>query len=182
MVEASLFVIASASFLWLSRASLRDPRSHGFPRFFAWEAILALVLLNLRGWFSHPLSIYQIISWILLLLSGFLVIQGIYHLHAAGHPSKNREDSRLIGIEKTTALVTVGAYTYIRHPLYASLLFLAWGAFFKDPSWPGIGLWLVATVFLTLTAKFEEVECLQYFGPKYQIYMEHTKMFIPFVF
>jgi protein-S-isoprenylcysteine O-methyltransferase Ste14 len=50
-------------------------------------------------------------------------------------------------IEKTTILVTTGAYRYIRHPLYSSLLFLAWGIFFKAPSWPGGLLALAATFF-----------------------------------
>ena len=88
----------------------------------------------------------------------------------------------LLDIEKTTELVTVGAYRYIRHPLYSSLLFLAWGAFFKNPSWVGIPLVLLAAFFLTMTAKVEETENVRYFGITYQNYMKNTKMFIPFLF
>jgi protein-S-isoprenylcysteine O-methyltransferase Ste14 len=53
--------------------------------------------------------------------------------------------------------------------------------FFKDPSWPGGILALGATVFLVITAKVEEAECIRFFGPAYQTYMEQTKMFIPFL-
>jgi protein-S-isoprenylcysteine O-methyltransferase Ste14 len=76
----------------------------------------------------------------------------------------------------------VGAYKYIRHPLYSSLLFLAWGVFFKDPSWLGGILALAATIFLVVTAKVEEAEDIRFFGPAYQIYRKQTKMFIPFLF
>ena len=70
-----------------------------------------------------------------------------------GKPDSERHDPSLLEIEKTTELVTVGAYRYIRHPLYSSLLFLAWGAFFKHPAWVGICLAVMATFFLTMTAK-----------------------------
>ncbi len=87
-----------------------------------------------------------------------------------------------MGIEKTTELVTTGAYRYTRHPIYSSLLFLAWGVFFKRPSWVGGLLASSATLFLLATAKAEESENLGYFGPAYSEYMKRTKMFIPFLF
>jgi protein-S-isoprenylcysteine O-methyltransferase Ste14 len=88
----------------------------------------------------------------------------------------------LVAFEKTTALVTTGAYSYIRHPLYSSLLFLAWGIFFKDPSWLGGLLALGATLFLVATARVEEAENLRFFGEAYREYMKQTGMFVPFLF
>lgn len=93
---------------------------------------------------------------------------------------------RLIGkpegsFENTTTLVRLGAYRYIRHPLYSSLLWLAWGIFFKDPSLPGGVLALAALAFLVATAKVEEAENLHRFGADYAAYMKTTKMFIPFL-
>ena len=180
--KAIVFLAASLVFVWLSRASLRDLRAHGFYRFFAWEAILALILLNLDSWFREPFGIHQIGSWTLLIVSGYLVIRGVQSLHRMGKPDSRRIDPSLLGIEKTTELVTTGAYRSIRHPLYASLLFLAWGVFFKLPSAVGLGLAVLATVFLTATAKAEEVENTRYFGAAYREYMARTKRFIPFVF
>ena len=49
MFKLFVFVVVSAVIVYVSRASLRVPRSHGFYRFFAWEVILALTLLNLDG-------------------------------------------------------------------------------------------------------------------------------------
>jgi protein-S-isoprenylcysteine O-methyltransferase Ste14 len=103
-------------------------------------------------------------------------------LRMIGKPDDRRSDMSLLGVEKTTTLVIVGAYRYIRHPLYSSLLFLAWGVFLKSPSWPGGSLAIAATAFLTATAKVEESENIRYFGSAYREYMKQTKMFIPFLF
>lgn len=176
------FAIVSAFFIYVSRKSLFRPHSHGFYRFFAWESILALVLLNAPHWQENPFSLYQLISWLLLSISIFLVVHGVSLLQAIGKPNENRPDAELLAFEKTTYLVTVGAYKYIRHPLYSSLLFLAWGAFLKDPSLLGLLLACIASLFLLLTAKSDESECLQHFGDAYQTYMLRTKMFIPFLF
>ena len=176
------FIIVSSGLTWVSWPSLRDFRSHGFYRFFAWESILALVLLNLDYWFYEPFSPHQIISWLLLITSLFLVIHGFQLLRMVGKPDSERNDQSLRGIEKTTELVTVGAYRYIRHPLYSSGLYGAWGVFFKHPSWLGFSLAVIATFFWTMTAKIEETENIRFFGAAYQSYMKQTKMFIPFLF
>lgn len=91
-------------------------------------------------------------------------------------------DVPLLAFEKTSTLVTTGIYHYIRHPLYSSLLILAWGVFFKDPSWLGGLLALAATLALIATAKADEAECIRFFGPAYQDYMQRTRMFVPFLF
>jgi protein-S-isoprenylcysteine O-methyltransferase Ste14 len=181
MPQLLLFLAAWLALLWVSWPSLRHWRSHGFPRFFAWEAIVALVLLNLDDWFHEPFSPHQIVSWFLLAVSLILVLSGVRSLSALGQPSAARTDPSLVGIEKTTRLVTAGAFRYIRHPLYSSLLFLTWGAFCKAPSWAGAALAVTATALLVLTARVEEAEDCRFFGPAYHEYMTHTRMFIPFV-
>lgn len=183
MVEVALFAGASAGIAYVSRRSLRAPRSHGFYRFFAWESILALLLLNWQSWFKDPLSLHQVISWVLLIVATVLVLSGAHLLEHVGKPGATRSgDATLIGIEKTTMLVTVGAFKYIRHPHYSSLLSLAWAVFCKNPSRRGSILGLAATIFLIVTAKVEEAECVRVFGADYQEYMKHTKMFVPFLF
>ena len=176
MIKLVIFVIASVIIVWASWAPLqvRDRRSHGFFRFFAWESILALVLLNAEYWFTEPFSISQIISWLLLCASVFLAVHGVHLLRVIGKPQGQ--------FENTTTLVKLGAYKFIRHPLYSSLLLLAWGVFFKHPSLLGGALALMATVFLVATARVEEMENSNKFGGEYAAYMKATKMFIPFVF
>ncbi len=183
MFKVIIFIIISITLAWISRASLRVIRSHGFYRFFAWEFITALVLLNLEYWFRNPFSANQLISWLLLLASLFVLAHGVHLLHVIGRPnSKKNLDAPLLGFEKTTALVTVGAYRYIRHRLYASLLYLAWGVFLKDPVMPALALTVAATLFLVATAKFEEAENAHLFGIAYEMYKNQTKMFVPFLF
>ena len=183
MIRYLAFAIGSVVLVTLSRKTLTHLRSHGFYRFFAWECILALIILNFPYWEINPFAPHQLISWLFLAISIFLVIHGVRLLKLIGKPSENRPDTELLAFEKTTQLVTVGAYKYIRHPLYSSLLFLAWGVFFKQPaSLPGLLLALTASFFLLLTAKSDESECLLHFGDAYQVYMLGTKRFIPFLF
>lgn len=173
-VTAVIFVIISFGLLFFSLPSLRHPRAHGFYRFFAFESILGLILLNLESWFRNPFSPRQIISWVLLLSSLFLAAQGFYYLLVAGKPKG--------GIESTTTLVKSGVYRYIRHPLYSSLFILGWGIFVKQPSIPGLVIAHAAMFSLIATAKTEEKENVTKFGNDYKTYMKTTKRFIPFVF
>ncbi len=183
MLKLAIFVVVSAVFAYISRASLPAPRSHGFYRFLAWECILGLFLLNVEVWFGDPFSAPQLVSWLLLIVSAVLVVHGVYLLRRMGKSDDAREDAPLLAFEKTTTLVVEGIYHYIRHPMYSSLLFLTWGIFFKAVmSWAGLGLALMATFFLTLTARAEEGEDIRFFGTAYQDYMRRTKMFVPFLF
>jgi protein-S-isoprenylcysteine O-methyltransferase Ste14 len=182
-VQLAAFAALSVPIAWVSRASLRAPGSHGFYRFFAWELILALVLLNVAVWFRDPFAWHQVISWILPVVCFVPLVLGVRSLTTGGKPVERREgDASLLAFEKTSTLVTTGIYHYIRHPLYSSLLILAWGVFFKDPSWLGALLALAATVALIATAMAEEAECTRFFGPGYRDYMKQTRMFVPYLF
>jgi protein-S-isoprenylcysteine O-methyltransferase Ste14 len=166
----------------ISRASLRDRHSHGFYRFFAWEAIVGLFLLNVGRWFENPFARHQLAAWILLFSSIVPAVWGTMLLRQRGKPVAKREgDPNLLAFERTSVLVTTGIYGYIRHPLYSSLLLLTWGIFFKLPSFAGGALAAIATGFLFLTALADEAECTRVFGPEYEAYMTRTRRFIPFV-
>src|SRR4030042_3829338 len=182
MLKLFIFLLGSFGFVILSLHALVRPLSHGFPRFFAFEAILGLVILNVPVWFVDPFSLPQLVSWALLLDSGFLAARAYYVLRQVGKPDKSIQDSIRLGLEQTTRLVTVGPYRIIRHPMYAALLCLAWGVFLKQVSLSSGLLVLMASVALYTTAVFEERENLQYFGDEYTAYMQRTKRFIPFLF
>lgn len=173
MSKITLFIFISILLTLFSWNSLKSFRSHGFFRYFAFECILMLVLMNVDFWFQNPFAIRQIISWLLLLTSIFLGIHGFYLLRIVGKPRQNFED--------TTGLVKVGAYRYIRHPLYASLLVGAWGAFLKHISVASVVLIVLTTGFLYVTARVEETENTQKFGEPYRDYMRTSRMFIPFL-
>ncbi len=189
IVQGGLFLAGSAALIWVSRKPLRAPGSHGFYRFFAWEAILALAAWNLPVWFHDPFRPVQIASWVLLVSSIYPVVEGVRLLRRVGKPGAPRAagdgkmDEANYAFENTAELVRVGIYRFIRHPLYASLLYLAWGIYLKRPaSIVCVGLVGVASACLWLTARADEEECRRVFGGAYADYMRGTRMFVPYVF
>ncbi|MDP4222100.1 MAG: isoprenylcysteine carboxylmethyltransferase family protein [Bacteroidota bacterium] len=153
--------------------SIKHGRYHGIPRFFAFESIFLLTLLNIRIWFHNPISIHQLISWILLILSAYAGIEGYLLLKRKGRSEKN--------FENTTVLVKSGIYKYIRHPLYLSLLLLGTGVMMKNPAVLQLILGFINLVAIYFTARIEEREMAGRFGDAYLQYMRKTKMFIPFL-
>lgn len=182
MTNLLLFFAGTAFFTYVSRHALRNPRSHGFYRFIAWECMLALVLLNFPVWTVDPFSPRQLVSWGLLIASISLAIHAVQLLRRIGRPSEQRADAELFAFEKTSSLVTSGAFRYIRHPMYAALLYLAWGAFLKDVTPATTALTAVASIALFFTALRDEAECLAHFGDAYAGYMKTTRRFVPFIF
>lgn len=177
-----LFGILSIPVIALSWRTLFNVKSHGFYRFFSWECIIWLFANCYKYWFANPFSILQIISWISLIVSGYLVIAGVVMLRKIGKPEKSRDGKSLYQFEKTSELVDGGIYKYVRHPLYSSLLFLTWGILLKNPTVSLTIIALLSSIFLYITALFDEWECLKFFGEKYREYMKRSKRFIPLVF
>lgn len=183
MKELIIFGILSIPLVIISRKNILKPGSHGFYRFLAWEGILWLAVNNVPFWFSDPLCFRQIISWIFLFWSLFLVIWGVKELKKQGKSKSERKEQELYTFEKTTELVETGIYRYIRHPMYSSLIFLSIGIYLKNFDGAilgGILFWTI--IFLIETALIDEKECISYFGNSYREYMKRTKRFIPFVF
>src|SRR5450759_68550 len=131
------FIIASVAIYHVSRTSLRSYRFHGFYRFFAWEAVLALALLNLDIRKYQLSSAHHVMAIVCLIVSGLLGIHGFQLLRREGKLDNQRDDPTLFRVEKTTVLVTAGAYKYVRHPLYCSFRLLTCGSFLFVPSWQG---------------------------------------------
>jgi protein-S-isoprenylcysteine O-methyltransferase Ste14 len=164
--------IAIAWFTWWM--SLRGKRYHGISRFFAFESILILVLLNYPVWFKDPFSLHQVISWILLISSIIVALAGIRIFVIEGKPKDQIED--------TSRLITTGLYKYIRHPMYLSLMLAGFGILAKDYGYIQLIFALINFIALILTARIEEREMILKFGDDYIKYMISTKMFIPYVF
>ena len=122
MVRIIAFVILSLPVILLSWSAMLRVRSHGFYRFFSWESILWLLVCNLTYWFDDPFCFRQQCSWILLIISFYLVVSGVILLKIKGKPNSNRAEKGLYKFEKTSELVDTGIYKYIRHPLYSSLI------------------------------------------------------------
>ena len=94
-----IFLILSIPVIYFSRRNLFHPGKHGFYRFLGWEGMIWLLVSNYKYWFVQSFSSLQLISWILLLLSVYLVISGALTLLRKGKPSSQRHDRHLFDFE-----------------------------------------------------------------------------------
>jgi len=168
LIIGTVFIMLFSWFL-----SIKYKRYHGIVRFFAFESVFILALLNYKFWFHDPFSVLQLLSWILLILSAWVVVSGFLLLKREGKPDSN--------FENTSLLVKSGIYKYIRHPLYLSIFMLGTGIMLKRPEFPQLILGFINLVAVFFTAKIEEGEMLAKFGQEYREYMKETKMFFPYV-
>ncbi|MFH0990447.1 MAG: isoprenylcysteine carboxylmethyltransferase family protein [bacterium] len=174
-MELILFILGTIFLVVFSwKFSVKAGRYHGIYRFFGFESILALLLLNYKSWLSDPASIHQILSVILLTISLFAAIAAFYFFLRLG-----KSEGQL---ENTTKLVKIGIYKFIRHPMYASLMLLGTGIFLKSIDLTTTLIAGVNIFALFLTAKKEEKEMVAKFGFEYESYMKRTKMFLPYLF
>ena len=181
-LRIGLFIVLTIIFTFVSRRSLLNRHSHGFYRYFAFEGIAVVVLHNHPVWFAEPFSLLQCLSWLLLFFSVVLVVYGFDLLKRVGGQRTHACVPENLAFENTQKLVKSGLYRYIRHPMYTSLLLLAWGAFLKQIDAVSIVALTVVTGALFLTARIEEIENIDYFGQEYSLYQMESKMFLPFIF
>lgn len=179
--ELIAFATASILIIVFSRHVIFKPKSHGFYRLFGWLSIGWLLVKNYKYWFTDFLSVYNIISLIILLYATYLVIAGIILIKRKGKADGSRKDDSLYSFEKTTELVETGLYKYIRHPLYGSLVFITWGIFFKHPELSLFIVSIIATAAFFATMIIEEKENIAFFGEKYSAYMKRSKMIVPYL-
>ncbi len=63
LIIGTVFIMLFSWFL-----SIKYKRYHGIVRFFAFESVFILALLNYKYWFIDPFSVLQLVSWLLLIL------------------------------------------------------------------------------------------------------------------
>ncbi len=163
--------IVIITFSWFF--SIKYKRYHGIARFFSFESIFILLLMNYKVWFLKAFSFHQIVSWLFLVSSIYPGIAGYLLLKMKGSSQKS--------FENTTRLVKTGLYKYIRHPLYCSLFLFGTGVMFKNPGTWQVVLGVINLAAILFTALTEEKEMISRFGDDYLSYMRETKMFIPFI-
>ncbi|WP_457576255.1 methyltransferase family protein [Desulfomarina sp.] len=181
MIRGTVFILCTLLLVRFSWRALRDVKAHGFYRFFAFEGIVALLLVNQPVWFENPFSPLHLLSWLLLGLSICFIVQSLKKLKKEGGHGHRGDMPGNHDFENTVNIVETGIYRFVRHPMYASLLFLGWGAFLKRITLLNICLISVVTLFLLATARVEENENVRFFGISYEDYMRRTRMFIPWV-
>jgi protein-S-isoprenylcysteine O-methyltransferase Ste14 len=128
--------------------------------------ILELYLNNNAIFASGPITIpIQVIAALLMLWARLTF--GIRSFHGTANPTAG-------------GLVTTGPYRYIRHPIYAAILYFFWAGIAAHPSVVTIAVGLLATAFTAVRIVAEE-KLLVTMYPEYGAYARVTKQVVPFV-
>lgn len=83
-------------------------------------------------------------------------------------------------IKQNAALITTGAYRYIRHPMYFSVLVMMLGVVVSKPTLLSLFIYVLLVITLFLKAHKEETLWMVQ-SSEYRNYRQQTKRIIPFV-
>lgn len=130
--------------------------------------VFALVCLVWEGSIlakGYVLTTVQLLA--IILMAWARITFGRRSFHAAANPSEGE-------------LVTTGPYAFLRHPIYASILYFLWAGVFCHLS--AINLLLAAIGTVGVSARiYAEEHLLRFRYPEYADYAERTKRVIPFL-
>jgi len=144
----------------------------------AWVLVQSLLLLALvltgplgrsagEAWLA---GIAAVIGSILFALGAVLGLAGVQHLgrNRTPYPQPLAD----------AALVTTGVYAWVRHPLYASLIYAGFGWALLWSSYPALIIAALDLCFFTAKAQAEERHLRAKF-PAYADYARRVKRFLP---
>jgi protein-S-isoprenylcysteine O-methyltransferase Ste14 len=92
---------------------------------------------------------------------------GMRSFHAAANPTAG-------------GLVRRGPYKYIRHPIYAAILYFLWAGIAAHASLASVGAGLLASAMTALRMAAEEKLLVQTY-PEYEEYARTTRRVVPFL-
>lgn len=120
-----------------------------------------------------PLAGLSLLAGAILLVAGLcLLAAGTFRLGANLTPLPYPKEN--------ATLVQSGAYRFVRHPLYAGVLMLAFGWGFAVRGWLTLGYATILLIILEFKSAREERWLLEKF-PEYRDYRKRVGKFIPFL-
>ena len=129
-------------------------------------------LIALMLFFSHGL-LGSIPGIIIFLIGAGIGLWAINH-HKRGNFNIQPK------LKEGCQLVTTGAYNYIRHPMYTSVLLMMFAVLVSTPTLLEFLFFIALVIVLVLKAKREELLWCGH-DEAYLEYKEHTKLFIPYI-
>ncbi len=131
-------------------------------------SVIAMILLLLRESLLANKCVFifvQIMAFALMIWAR--ITFGRRSFHAAANPTKG-------------GIITSGPYRYIRHPIYASIIYFIWAAVLSHISIMNICLALISCLGIAVRIYTEEKLIIAQY-PEYTNYADRTKRIIPFI-
>jgi protein-S-isoprenylcysteine O-methyltransferase Ste14 len=140
-----------------------------------WQSVLAfalmvvgLVWLIQRGeWMARSVPALLVQACAILLMVAARVTFGRRSFHAAADPTAGR-------------LVTTGPYRWLRHPIYAAVLYFGWSTAIDHHSWQALAAAALITIGAAVRMYAEESLLIGKYA-EYAGYRARTARVIPFV-
>ncbi len=136
----------------------------------AYLAMVAGILLQLASRSllgTNPIAVAVQVAAVALMLWARVTF-GTRSFHAAANPTEG-------------GLVTSGPYRWLRHPIYAAVLWFVWAGALSNRNASGVASAFVVTAGTLVRILLEESQLKQRY-PEYEPYMQRTRRVIPFVF
>jgi protein-S-isoprenylcysteine O-methyltransferase Ste14 len=131
-------------------------------------SVLALMtLIARRSLIAHGWLLIAVQILAVCLMIWARLIFGLRSFHAAANPTKG-------------GLVTRGPYRFIRHPIYASVIYFVWAGVLSHLSLINVCLGIIVTTGLVIRIRSEERLLLGMY-PDYADYATKTKRIVPFL-
>ena len=128
--------------------------------------IVGLYLNNYAIFGEGPITItIQVIAALLMVWARLTF--GVRSFHGTANPTAG-------------GLVTTGPYRYVRHPIYAAIIYFLWAGIAAHPSLVTVAVGVLATA-LTAVRIVAEERLLVTMYPEYGAYARVTKRVVPFV-
>jgi protein-S-isoprenylcysteine O-methyltransferase Ste14 len=128
----------------------------GIAGLYYWHALFA----------SDPAAVVVQVAAVLLMVAARITF-GRRSFHAAANPTEG-------------GLVTNGPYAYVRHPIYAAVIYFTWAGILDHFSWRAAACGAVITVGAVLRMLMEE-RMLTARYPAYAAYQARVRRVLPFV-
>jgi protein-S-isoprenylcysteine O-methyltransferase Ste14 len=130
--------------------------------------VVVLLVLIMEGWLLGE----NVVAILVQILAVGLMIWaratfGRRSFHVAGGPTEG-------------GLVTSGPYRYVRHPIYASVLYFIWAGVITHPSIVSLLLGLCSILGVGMRI-FVEEKLLRERYPEYREYARRTRRLVPFL-
>lgn len=142
------------------------------------QGLLMILVLAAPGFdravWAEPWSMGSLVAGDLLIITGIV-------LGVGGVVGLGRNLTPLPHPKKDATLVEGGAYSLVRHPIYAGLAFAAvgWGLLWRSPATLALAAGLL--VFFDIKSRREELWLVKAF-PRYAEYRRRVKKLIPFIY